>query len=59
MVMELISGGDLQQLLASSVPLSWTFLARIALDVALGMNYMHQLSPPIIHWYVYQCIFSA
>lgn len=49
MVMEFISGGDLYHLLHSSRELTFRYRLRIALDVAKGMRYLQNISPPIIH----------
>jgi len=59
MVMEFCGRGSLFELLEShrvqepsgSRPkqLLWTRRLQIALDIALGMNYLHTCSPPIIH----------
>lgn len=40
-VMEFMSKGNLSQLLLSQEKVSWFVLARIALDVAEGLNYLH------------------
>ncbi len=50
---ELAPLGDLYRLLHdSSLPdhkFTWKLRMKIALDVAQGMNFLHQLSPPILH----------
>ena len=48
MVMEFVPG-DLFHLLHSDVALSLFYRIRLALDVARGMRYLQEISPPIIH----------
>ncbi|XP_074852005.1 dual specificity testis-specific protein kinase 1 isoform X2 [Carettochelys insculpta] len=38
---EYINGGNLEQLLASPVPLPWAMRLRLALDIARGLRYLH------------------
>ncbi|NWQ87513.1 TESK1 kinase, partial [Burhinus bistriatus] len=38
---EYINGGNLEQLLDSPVPLSWSTRVKLALDVARGLRYLH------------------
>ncbi|NXN91861.1 TESK1 kinase, partial [Rhinopomastus cyanomelas] len=38
---EYINGGNLEQLLDSPVPLSWSVRVRLALDIAHGLKYLH------------------
>ncbi len=54
MVLEYAPLGDLYKVLhdPDSVPddrFTWKLRTRIALDVALGIEYLHSLSPPVIH----------
>ncbi|KFP99694.1 Dual specificity testis-specific protein kinase 1, partial [Haliaeetus albicilla] len=36
-----INGGNLEQLLDSAVPLSWSIRVKLALDIACGLRYLH------------------
>ncbi|KAK0677563.1 TESK1 kinase, partial [Pygoscelis papua] len=38
---EYINGGNLEQLLDSPVPLSWSMRVKLALDIARGLHYLH------------------
>uniref|UniRef100_A0A8C0U0B8 dual-specificity kinase n=1 Tax=Cyanistes caeruleus TaxID=156563 RepID=A0A8C0U0B8_CYACU len=38
---EYINGGNLEQLLDSPVPLSWSMRVKLALDIAHGLHYLH------------------
>ncbi|NXJ83324.1 TESK1 kinase, partial [Trogon melanurus] len=38
---EYINGGNLEQLLDSPVPLSWSVRVKLALDIACGLHYLH------------------
>ncbi|NXI95472.1 TESK1 kinase, partial [Psophia crepitans] len=38
---EYINGGNLEQLLDSPVPLSWSMRVKLALDIARGLRYLH------------------
>ncbi|NWI17407.1 TESK1 kinase, partial [Crypturellus soui] len=38
---EYINGGNLEQLLDSPVPLSWSVRIKLALDIAQGLRYLH------------------
>ncbi|XP_065518624.1 dual specificity testis-specific protein kinase 1 [Lathamus discolor] len=38
---EYINGGNLEQLLDSPVPLSWSVRVKLALDIACGLRYLH------------------
>ncbi|CAN0299009.1 unnamed protein product [Bubo scandiacus] len=38
---EYINGGNLEQLLDSPVPLSWSMRVKLALDIACGLHYLH------------------
>lgn len=64
MVMELITGGDLYNLIHPldetdhlkrnrlNTPVNtypWELRLKIALDVARGMEYMHNITPSVIH----------
>eukprot|EP00252_Welwitschia_mirabilis_P006836 TRINITY_DN17744_c0_g1_i1.p1 TRINITY_DN17744_c0_g1~~TRINITY_DN17744_c0_g1_i1.p1 ORF type:complete len:785 (-),score=139.45 TRINITY_DN17744_c0_g1_i1:397-2751(-) len=49
-VTEFLPRGSLFRLLQRNTPgMDWKRRIRMALDVARGMNYLHRLSPPIIH----------
>jgi serine/threonine protein kinase len=49
MVMECVSCGDLYKFLHESSQLDWQMRIRISLDIALGMRFLHALTPPLIH----------
>lgn len=49
LLMEYFGSGDLLGLLEGSPNCSWPLRLRIALDIALGMNYLHMLEPPLCH----------
>ena len=51
LLMEFVPCGDLKQLITSQngVPLEPWLITQIAYDVAVGMNHLHSISPPIIH----------
>jgi serine/threonine protein kinase len=54
MVMEYAPSGDLFHLLRNremlpNAKLTWRLRMRIAEDIALGMLYLHSLTPPIVH----------
>eukprot|EP00013_Stygamoeba_regulata_P015252 CAMPEP_0177687886 /NCGR_PEP_ID=MMETSP0447-20121125/34372_1 /TAXON_ID=0 /ORGANISM="Stygamoeba regulata, Strain BSH-02190019" /LENGTH=976 /DNA_ID=CAMNT_0019198167 /DNA_START=18 /DNA_END=2948 /DNA_ORIENTATION=+ len=54
MLMELAPGGDLGDLLhndwGSDIrDISWKFRYKLAYDIASGMNFLHSISPPIVH----------
>ncbi|XP_075302393.1 dual specificity testis-specific protein kinase 1 [Opisthocomus hoazin] len=38
---EYINGGNLEQLLDSPVPLSWSMRVKLALDITCGLHYLH------------------
>ncbi|KAI5068973.1 hypothetical protein GOP47_0015274 [Adiantum capillus-veneris] len=49
-VTEFLPRGSLFRLLHRNTPgLDWRRRARMALDIARGMNYLHHLNPPIVH----------
>uniref|UniRef100_H2ZV40 Protein kinase domain-containing protein n=1 Tax=Latimeria chalumnae TaxID=7897 RepID=H2ZV40_LATCH len=48
-VMELMENGSLDQLLQHVVPVPWALKFRLIHEVALGMNYLHGLNPPLLH----------
>lgn len=51
-LMEYIPCGDLQHLIQSRTekePLEIELIDKIALDIAIGMDHLHSISPPIIH----------
>eukprot|EP01101_Sappina_pedata_P003071 TRINITY_DN13289_c0_g1_i2.p1 TRINITY_DN13289_c0_g1~~TRINITY_DN13289_c0_g1_i2.p1 ORF type:complete len:597 (+),score=147.61 TRINITY_DN13289_c0_g1_i2:33-1823(+) len=50
LVMEFVPCGDLSEFLeAATEEIGWSLGAKIALDVARGMHYLHTLEQPIIH----------
>lgn len=49
LLMEFFGSGDLVGLLEKAPKSPWPLRLRIALDVALGMNYLHMLEPPLCH----------
>lgn len=49
LLMEFFGSGDLVGLLERAPQTPWPLRLRIALDVALGMNYLHMLEPPLCH----------
>ena len=53
MITEYLSGGSLEKLIYSSKTktIALTYLEKINIlkDIAIGMNYLHTLTPPIIH----------
>nr|XP_014352600.1 PREDICTED: proline-rich receptor-like protein kinase PERK5 [Latimeria chalumnae] len=48
-VMELMENGSLDRLLQCVVPVPWALKFRLIHEVALGMNYLHGLNPPLLH----------
>ncbi|XP_043914463.1 receptor-interacting serine/threonine-protein kinase 3-like isoform X2 [Protopterus annectens] len=48
-VMEYMENGSLSSLLVKVVPVPWALRFRILYEVALGMNYLHGLDPPLLH----------
>ncbi|KAM8960631.1 receptor-interacting serine/threonine-protein kinase 3 [Pelodytes ibericus] len=48
-VMEYMERGCLQSLLNQHKDIGWALKFRIVYEVALGMNWLHNLSPPILH----------
>lgn len=48
LVYELMSGGNLEDMLRRT-GLHWETRLRIAKEVALGLVYMHNHDPPIVH----------
>nr|XP_020140347.1 receptor-interacting serine/threonine-protein kinase 4 [Microcebus murinus] len=48
LVMEYMETGSLEKLLASE-PLPWDLRFRIAHETAVGMNFLHCMSPPLLH----------
>ena len=49
MVMEYLSGGSLDNVLQSTMELSWEFRHQLALDIVRGLTYLHSQTPPIVH----------
>jgi serine/threonine protein kinase len=50
LVMEFVPGGNLYHYMRNlSLPMDWPLRLKIALDVAKGMHYLHDASPPFIH----------
>src|SRR3990167_2668350 len=49
MIMEWCPGGDLYHFLAHAQPVCWALKYRIAYDIACGMKYLQDVTPPIIH----------
>ncbi|KAJ8261573.1 hypothetical protein GJAV_G00155870 [Gymnothorax javanicus] len=50
LVMELVERGSVESLLKRmGGPPPWPLAFRLAHEVALGMNFLHQLSPPLLH----------
>ena len=48
-VTEFIKGGDLQSVVLKQVKLDWLTVAKVIYDIAVGLEYMHSLNPPILH----------
>ncbi|XP_019521544.1 PREDICTED: LOW QUALITY PROTEIN: receptor-interacting serine/threonine-protein kinase 4 [Hipposideros armiger] len=48
LVMEYMETGSLEKLLASE-PLPWDLRLRIIHETAVGMNFLHCMSPPLLH----------
>ncbi|KFO28122.1 Receptor-interacting serine/threonine-protein kinase 4 [Fukomys damarensis] len=48
LVMEYMETGSLERLLASE-PLPWDLRFRIVHETAVGMNFLHCMSPPLLH----------
>ncbi|XP_007945474.1 receptor-interacting serine/threonine-protein kinase 4 [Orycteropus afer afer] len=48
LVMEYMETGSLEKLLASE-PLPWELRFRITHETAVGMNFLHCMSPPLLH----------
>ncbi|GLD96655.1 hypothetical protein PINS_up005338 [Pythium insidiosum] len=49
-VFEYLERGDVYALLRSNIALSWSDpLLKIATDVALGVSYLHNCDPPLVH----------
>jgi len=48
-VTELMEGGDLHALLHSEERIPWAERLRFGLDISRGVNYLHQLMPPVVH----------
>ena len=41
--------GNMSDVLEAEPNLDWKTKIKMALDAAEGMNYLHSLSPPIVH----------
>ncbi|KAM4808015.1 uncharacterized protein WCC33_002309 [Rhinophrynus dorsalis] len=48
-VMEYMEKGSLDTLINLVKPLAWALKFRIIYEVTLGMNWLHSLSPPLLH----------
>ncbi|XP_037687364.1 receptor-interacting serine/threonine-protein kinase 4 isoform X2 [Choloepus didactylus] len=48
LVMEYMETGSLERLLASE-PLPWELRLRVVHETAVGMNFLHCMSPPLLH----------
>lgn len=48
LVMEYMETGSLEKLLASQ-PLPWELRFRVIHETAVGMNFLHCMSPPLLH----------
>ena len=48
-ITEFIEGGDLQNQMKFPSKFNWKIIAKIALDISIGLSYMHCLNPPILH----------
>lgn len=53
MVTEFVPNGDLFKYLQTEQEIPWRFKLKMALDIAKGMQYLHSISPPLIHRYVF------
>jgi hypothetical protein len=49
LVLEDMEGGALDKRLCAQPPLGWQQRVSIALNTCCGLNYLHSLSPPMIH----------
>lgn len=49
LVLEYVSGGDLKNLLRSSVPLPWPTRMKFIHQACIAVNYIHARRPSIIH----------
>eukprot|EP00026_Physarum_polycephalum_P001262 Phypoly_transcript_01263.p1 GENE.Phypoly_transcript_01263~~Phypoly_transcript_01263.p1 ORF type:complete len:1153 (+),score=139.74 Phypoly_transcript_01263:409-3459(+) len=49
MVTEFVPNGDLFKFLQTEKEIDWKFKLKMALDIAKGMQYLHSISPPLIH----------
>nr|XP_060636098.1 receptor-interacting serine/threonine-protein kinase 3 [Anolis sagrei ordinatus] len=49
LVMEYMENGSLSDLMSQVNFIPWALRFRILFHVALGMNYLHNLSPPLLH----------
>ena len=50
MIMECVTGGDLFGFIHNpEIEFDWQLRLKIALDMALGMNFLHSINPPLLH----------
>ncbi|KAM3821748.1 receptor-interacting serine/threonine-protein kinase 3 isoform 1-T1 [Vipera latastei] len=49
LVMEYMENGNLSHLMCQVPTMPWALRFRILYEVALGMNFLHNLSPPLLH----------
>jgi serine/threonine protein kinase len=53
MVTEFVPNGDLFKFLQVEKDIDWKFKLKMALDIAKGMQYLHSISPPLIHRFLF------
>ena len=49
MVLSFEAGGDMYHVMKPLHDIPWATKVRVMLDVAHGMQYLHELTPPIMH----------